>query len=87
MQVFRVGQVHRHLAGYYKQTFVHPDEDLFKNLDLVFFATPHGVSMNLVPDLLAQNVRVIDLSADYRLRDSELWEKNGMAVSIQVQIY
>ena len=70
-----VGQVHRHLAGYYQQTFVHPDEDLFKNLDLVFFATPHGVSMNLVPDLLAQNVRVIDLSADYRLRDSELWEK------------
>ena len=70
-----VGQVHGHLAGYYQQTFVYPDENLFKNLDLLFFATPHGVSMNLVPALLEQNVRVIDLSADYRLRDSELWKK------------
>ena len=39
-----VWQVHGHLAGYYQQTFVHPDENLFKNLDLVFFATPHGVA-------------------------------------------
>ena len=71
----RVDQVHGHLSGYYEQTFVHPDENLLKELDLVFFATPHGVSMHLVPALLQHNVRVIDLSADYRLKDSELWKK------------
>ena len=41
--------------------------------DLVFFATPHNVAMNLVPELLAAGARVIDLSADYRIRDAGVW--------------
>jgi N-acetyl-gamma-glutamyl-phosphate reductase len=39
----------------------------------VFFATPHAVSMNMMRELMAENVRVIDLSADFRLKDAALW--------------
>ncbi len=70
-----ISQVYSHLAGYYEQSFVSPEENLFDELDLVFFATPHAVSMNLVPALLEKDIKVIDLSADFRLQDNELWKK------------
>jgi len=65
---------------------VHPhlrDSELkFENLepgeldaDLVFTATPHGVSMKIVPELIDNNIRVIDLSGDYRFDNLELYEK------------
>lgn len=40
-----------------------------ENCDLVFTAMPHGKSMNLVPQLLERGVKVIDMSADYRLKN------------------
>ena len=43
--------------------------------DIVFFATPHNVAMHSVPDLIAADTRVIDLSADYRIRDAQLWSQ------------
>jgi len=46
-----------------------PELDELCALDAVFFATPHGVAMRMAPALLAAGVRVIDLSADFRLRD------------------
>lgn len=42
--------------------------------DLVFFATPNGIAMQQTPDLLAAGVRVIDLAADFRIRDIPTWE-------------
>lgn len=48
--------------------------------DLVFFATPNGIAMQQAPALLAAGVRVIDLAADFRIRDVAEWEKwYGMA--------
>lgn len=41
--------------------------------DVVFFATPHGVAMEAAPALLKQGARIIDLSADFRLRDPEVY--------------
>jgi N-acetyl-gamma-glutamyl-phosphate reductase len=41
---------------------------------VVFFATPHGVAQSLVPEVLAKGIKVIDLSADFRIRDIETWE-------------
>jgi N-acetyl-gamma-glutamyl-phosphate reductase len=44
--------------------------------DVVFFATPHGVAMSQAPDLVAEGVKVIDLAADFRLKniaDFEQW--------------
>ncbi len=43
--------------------------------DLVFFATPNGVAMQSAPELLRSGVRVIDLAADFRLRDAQLWRQ------------
>lgn len=63
------------LRGVCDLHFVHPDEADFSACDVVFFATPHGVAMRDAPKLLAQGIRVIDLSADYRLRDIAVWEK------------
>lgn len=43
--------------------------------DLVFCALPHVASMAVVPELLAAGCRIVDLSADYRLRDPAVYEK------------
>jgi N-acetyl-gamma-glutamyl-phosphate reductase len=43
--------------------------------DLVFTATPHGASMNIVPPLVEKGIKVIDLSGDYRFDDINVYEK------------
>lgn len=58
-----------HLRGHVDIAFSAPDPVALARCDLVFFATPHGVAMQSAGALLAQGVRVIDLSADFRLRD------------------
>lgn len=62
------------LRGHLKLAFTNPDLDALAACDLVFFATPHGVAQSQVPALLARGVRVIDLSADFRIRDIASWE-------------
>ena len=42
---------------------------------MVFFATPHGVAMGQAPALLAANVKIIDLAADFRLQDTAIFEQ------------
>ncbi|MHA1282518.1 MAG: N-acetyl-gamma-glutamyl-phosphate reductase [Promethearchaeota archaeon] len=43
--------------------------------DIVFLGVPHGVSQNLVPELLEVGLKVIDLSADFRLKDKNVYKK------------
>ena len=50
-------------------------EEIAAEVDLVFTATPSGVSSKLVPQLLQAGLKVIDLSGDYRLKNSEAYEK------------
>jgi N-acetyl-gamma-glutamyl-phosphate reductase len=53
-----------------------PDvKEIVKNCDLVFLALPHTVSMEIAPKLLKAGKQVIDLSADYRLKNTEVYEK------------
>jgi len=52
-----------------------PDSTDLSICDVVFFATPNGTAMQHVPALMEQNVRVIDLSADFRLKDIDEWER------------
>ncbi len=62
------------LRGHYDLSFSAPEmSQLAQMADVVFFATPHGAAMAGVPALLEQGVRVIDLSADFRLRDASVW--------------
>ncbi|MCJ7639529.1 MAG: NAD(P)-binding domain-containing protein, partial [Euryarchaeota archaeon] len=63
----QVADVHRHLKGFYDLRFVNAEaKSVAKAADVVFLAVPHGAAMGLVPDLIDE-VRIIDLSADYRL--------------------
>jgi len=63
------------LRGVCDLRFSVPDVTALSSCDVVFFATPHNVAMKLVPELLAAGTRVIDLSADFRIRDAALWSK------------
>lgn len=49
--------------------------DALPSCDCVFFATPPGIAMRKVADILGQGVKVIDLSPDFRIKDVELWQK------------
>jgi len=55
--------------------FTEPDESSLGSCDIVFFATPNGTAMTMVPALLEQGCRVIDLAADFRLQDEAEWER------------
>lgn len=64
------------LRGIYDLAFQTPEDAGLDHCDLVFFATPNGVAMKEAPSLVEKGVRVIDLSADFRIRDIPTWE-NG----------
>ena len=70
----RVDRLFPHLKGFIDLSFEDPAEVDFEDCDLVFFATPHAVAMNSVPALVTRGKRVIDLSADFRLTDTRVWE-------------
>lgn len=53
----------------------HTTEELISMADFFFTAVPHKTAMDIVPDLLAAGKKVVDLSADFRLRDVNLYEK------------
>ncbi|MDD3764627.1 MAG: N-acetyl-gamma-glutamyl-phosphate reductase [Nevskiales bacterium] len=65
----RADVLYPHLRGHCDVVFSAPDADALADCDAVFFATPHGTAMQMAPALVDKGVRVIDLSADFRLRD------------------
>ncbi len=68
------------LRGKLDLAFSTPEDARLDQCDVVFFATPHGVAMAQAPQLLAAGVKIIDLAADFRLRDVHVFEKwYGMA--------
>ncbi|AVV34147.1 N-acetyl-gamma-glutamyl-phosphate reductase [Cobetia amphilecti] len=70
----RVDEMYPNLRGHYDTlAFSEPDADVLAACDAVFFATPHGVAHALAGDLLARGTRVIDLSADFRIKDADVW--------------
>lgn len=71
----RVDEIYPNLRSYLNLTFSEPDLQLLGACDIVFFATPNGTAMRMVPALLEAGVRVIDLAADFRLQDPIVWEK------------
>ncbi|MBW3546718.1 MAG: N-acetyl-gamma-glutamyl-phosphate reductase [Actinobacteria bacterium] len=55
--------------------FTRYDPDLAEGLDAVFLALPHGASASVVPDLVKRAGVVVDLSADFRLKDPALYDQ------------
>lgn len=71
----RVDSMFPNLRGYIDIEFSDPSTSALAECDLVFFATPNGIAMNHVPELLKANTKVIDLAADFRIKDVSVWSK------------
>ena len=63
------------LRGRVNLRFEDPAKANLSACDVVFFATPNGIAMQQAPALLEAGVRVIDLAADFRIKDIAEWEK------------
>ncbi|HZV55566.1 MAG TPA: N-acetyl-gamma-glutamyl-phosphate reductase [Rhodocyclaceae bacterium] len=63
------------LRGRVAIKFTDPKEAPLDRCDVVFFATPNGIAMQQTRPLLDAGVRVIDLAADFRIKDIAVWEK------------
>lgn len=70
-----ISDIYPSLRGHYDLRFTVPSVDDLAKCDLVFFATPHGVAMDQVPELIDRGVKVVDLGADFRIKDTVEWAK------------
>jgi N-acetyl-gamma-glutamyl-phosphate reductase len=71
----RVDAMFPNLRGYVDLAFSAPSDDALSECDLVFFATPNGIAMKSAQVLLDNGTKVIDLAADFRIKDIGVWEK------------
>lgn len=71
-----VSEVHRNLLGLTDLVFTKASEDLstVQEIDIAFFALPHGQSLSLIPRLPAE-IKAIDLSGDFRIDDAEVFKR------------
>ena len=51
------------------------DVEILKSCDVIFLALPHTIGMDILPELLKSNCKVIDLSADYRLKNADTYSE------------
>jgi len=70
-----VAEMFPNLRGRVNLKFEEPSSDRLVHCDVVFYATPNGTAMKSVPALLESGVKVIDLAADFRLVDPDLWQQ------------
>ncbi|NTV09881.1 MAG: N-acetyl-gamma-glutamyl-phosphate reductase, partial [Zoogloea sp.] len=70
-----VADLFPNLRGRVSLCFVEPQAETLAACDVVFFATPNGIAMKQARELVEAGVKVIDLAADFRIRDIAEWEK------------
>jgi N-acetyl-gamma-glutamyl-phosphate reductase len=72
----QVADLYPHLASVYPDLVMsRPDPGVADDLDVVFLALPHGASQALVPDLRKRVGKIVDLAADFRLKDPNLYPR------------
>lgn len=71
-----VSDLFQNLRNHVELVFVDPESADLSACDVIFFATPHGTAMRQIPALLGSGARIIDLSADFRIKDIPVWEKS-----------
>lgn len=71
----QVSDLYPSLRGRLDVEFGRPDIKTLVNCDVVFFATPNGTAMRMATELLDSGTKIIDLAADFRLKDPLEWEK------------
>jgi N-acetyl-gamma-glutamyl-phosphate reductase len=70
-----VAEMFPNLRGHVDLKFSEPATAGLEKCDVVFFATPNGVAMQEARALVDAGVRIIDLAADFRIRDVAVWEQ------------
>ncbi len=70
-------------AAYTSMVFAETNEVLTSDVDVVFLALPHGHSQKYVPQLLDAGVSVVDLGADFRLKDAHDYRTSGTATNTE----
>ena len=75
LQGKKVKEIFSNLVGLSDLVYSLPDDKNLNNCDIVFFAPPHGVAMNSVGPFLEKGIKVIDLGADFRIRDADNWSQ------------
>jgi N-acetyl-gamma-glutamyl-phosphate reductase len=70
-----VAEMFPNLRGSVSLAFTEPSREALSACDVVFFATPNGVAMNETRALYDAGVRVVDVAADFRIKDVALWEQ------------
>lgn len=70
-----VAEMFPSLRGRVDLKFADSGDAALAECQVVFFATPNGVAMHQAKPLLDAGVRIIDLAADFRIRDVAVWEK------------
>ena len=70
-----VADMFPNLRGHLDLRFSEPTVDNLAQCDVVFYATPHGVAMKDAGTLLEKGVRIVDLGADFRIKDVPEWQK------------
>lgn len=70
-----VSSLFPNLRGYVDIPFTDPEAKTLAECDVVFFATPHGVAQAMMSEFKTADVKIIDLSADFRIKDVALWEQ------------
>lgn len=71
----KVAEMFPNLRGKVNLEFTEPSIQSYKKCDLVFFATPNAIAMHQVEELLSAGIKVIDLAADFRLKDLDVWSQ------------
>ena len=72
-----IGNIYKNYKKYFEKKLISLEEikENLDKIDVLFLALPHGLSEKLTKKALENNVKVIDLGADFRLDDSEIYEK------------
>jgi len=70
-----VAELFTNLRGHLDLKFSDPSAAKLHKCDLVFFATPNGIAMQQAESLLVAGVKIIDLAADFRIKDVAEWEQ------------
>jgi len=63
------------LRAYTDVAFSKPDVSAYKGCDVVFSATPNGIAMTHARQLVEQGIKLIDLAADFRIKDVDVWQQ------------
>jgi N-acetyl-gamma-glutamyl-phosphate reductase len=71
----KVADMFQNLRGHVDLSFTEPETKRLAECDVVFSAAPNGVAMGHARELLTAGTRLIDLAADFRLKDASAWER------------